>query len=132
LREEPRPARAKKFPEPPAYLSEYAAHEWHRTGRELWQLGLLTTIDEAAFGCYCQSFGRWRMAEERLAQEADLVVRGTERSNRVPNPFLKIACQAARDLIRFGAEFGLSPSARVRISAGMPPGAPSKFGDLLA
>jgi P27 family predicted phage terminase small subunit len=132
LREEPQPARAKKFPEPPAYLSEYAAHEWHRTGRELWQLGLLTTIDEAAFSCYCQSFGRWRMAEERLASE-DLVVRGTERSNRVPNPFLKIAAQAARDLIKFGSEFGLTPSARARVAAGMPPASsPSKFGDLLS
>jgi P27 family predicted phage terminase small subunit len=132
LREEPQPARAKKFPEPPAFLSEYAVYEWNRTGPELWRLGLLTVLDEASFAAYCQSYGLWRAAEERLAKEDDLVVRGTERSNRVPNPFLKIACQAARDLIKFGAEFGLTPSARARVSAGMPPSPPSKFGDLLA
>jgi P27 family predicted phage terminase small subunit len=112
-------------------LSEYAVHEWRRIGPELWRLGLLTVLDETGFACYCQSYGLWRLAEERLSKEADLVVRGTTRSNRVPNPFLKIAAQAARDLIRFSAEFGMTPSARARVAAGYD-ASKSKFGDLLA
>jgi P27 family predicted phage terminase small subunit len=127
---EPQPKSAKNFPSPPAFLSEYAIYEWNRTGPELWTLGLLTVLDETSFAAYCQSYGLWRMAEEQLASE-DLVSPGCER-NKVQNPLLKIAAQAARDLIRFGSEFGLTPSSRARTAAGMPPNQPSKFGDLLA
>jgi P27 family predicted phage terminase small subunit len=119
---------AKRCPSPPAHLSEYAKQEWARVSGELHRLGLLTVLDETSFACYCQSYGLWRMAEEKLANE-DLVSPGSER-NTVANPLQKIAAQAARDVVRFGNEFGLSPSARVRVAAGMPPG-PSKFGDLL-
>ena len=37
--------------------------------------------------------------------------------NRVPNPLLKIAVKAARDVIAFGREFGLTPSSRVKLRA---------------
>jgi P27 family predicted phage terminase small subunit len=126
---EPQPQSAKKFPSPPAFLSEYAVYEWNRIGPELWQLGLLTVLDETSFAAYCQSYGLWRLAEERLSRE-DLVAPGSER-NKVINPLQKIATQAARDLIRFGSEFALTPSSRARVAAGMPPHQPSKFGDLL-
>jgi P27 family predicted phage terminase small subunit len=131
LLREPQPKSAPKCPSPPAHLSEYAVQEWKRVSGELWALGLLTILDETSFAAYCQSYGLWRLAEERLASE-DLVAPGSER-NKVVNPVLKIACQAARDLIRFGSEFGLTPSARARVAAGMPPSATgSKFGDLLS
>jgi P27 family predicted phage terminase small subunit len=130
IRPEPTPASAPKFPSPPAHLSEYAAHEWQRVGPELYRLGLLTILDQTSFACYCQSYGLWRMAEERLSQE-DFVVPGER--HKVANPLLKIACQSTRDLIRFGSEFGLTPSARARVAAGMaPPSSSSKFGDLLS
>jgi phage terminase small subunit len=35
----------------------------------------------------------------------------------VVSPLLKIAMQAARDLIKFGNEFGLTPSARAHVAA---------------
>jgi P27 family predicted phage terminase small subunit len=128
IKPEPQPRSTKECPPPPAHLSEYAVREWQRVGPELHRLGLLTVLDETSFAAYCQSYGLWRMAEERLAQE-DLMVPG-ERHD-VANPLLKIAAQAARDLIRLGTEFGLTPSARARVAAGI--GAePSKFGDLLA
>ena len=121
---------AKKCPEPPTYLSKYAISEWQRTAPELHRLGLLTILDEASFAAYCSAYGLWRMAEEQLAQE-DLVAPGSER-NTVVNPLLKIATQAARDLIRFGSQFALTPSSRARTAPGLPPNQPSKFGDLLA
>jgi P27 family predicted phage terminase small subunit len=89
----------------------------------------LTILDETSFAAYCSAYGLWRAADERLAQE-DLMVPGER--HKVANPLLKVAAQAARDLIRFGAEFGLTPSSRARVAAGMPPPSNSKFGDLLA
>jgi P27 family predicted phage terminase small subunit len=131
IKPEPMPRSASKCPAPPAHLSEYAAHEWRRFAPELYRLGLLTILDETSFAAYCSAYALWRAAEERLSKE-DLVAPGSER-NKVVNPVLKIASQAARDLIRFGTEFGLTPSARARVAAGMPPASsPSKFGDLLS
>jgi phage terminase small subunit len=54
-------------------------------------------------------------------------------NNKVVNPLIKIAEMSARDLIRFGNEFGLTPSSRARVrAAGDPTAAPSKFHGLLA
>jgi P27 family predicted phage terminase small subunit len=122
---------AKKCPEPPAHLSQYGAQEWRRVSGELHRLGLLTILDETSLACYCSAYAVWRCAEEQLAQEGDLVVPGSER-NKVQNPLVKIGAQAARDAIKFGSEFGLTPSARVCVAAGVPPSPPSKFKDLLA
>jgi P27 family predicted phage terminase small subunit len=127
---EPQPKSAPKCPEPPEYVTGLAAAEWRRIAPELHRLGLLTVLDQTVFAVYCVSYGRWRAAEELLAAEP-VVVRGCEGSP-VQNPLCRIAREAARDLLRAGAEFGLTPSARARISAGLPPPGPSKFGDLLA
>jgi hypothetical protein len=70
-----------------------------------------STFAEAA---YCQAYGMWRTAEELLAREG-LTVRGDRHA--VANPLQKIAAQAARDLIRYGNEFALTPSARARVAA---------------
>jgi P27 family predicted phage terminase small subunit len=112
-------------------LSEYAKHEWNRIGPELHRLGLLTVLDETSFGAYCCAYGLWRMAEEKLASE-DFVVPGER--HVVANPLQRIARESARDLIRFGNEFALTPSSRAQAAAGLglPPKPPSKFGDLLA
>jgi phage terminase small subunit len=49
------------------------------------------------------------------------------------NVLAKIAADAATDMVRFGAPFGLTPLARARLSAGIehepPPG--GKFHDLI-
>jgi phage terminase small subunit len=48
------------------------------------------------------------------------------------NPMVSIARKAAADMVRYAGEFGLSPAARARISAGVghePP--PGKFNGLL-
>jgi P27 family predicted phage terminase small subunit len=81
------------------------------------------------FAAYCAAYGRWRLAEEMLAG-AELLVDGSA-GNRVPNPLIKIAQQAARDLIKFGNEFGLTPSSRARVRAGVPEDH-GKFSGLLA
>ena len=130
LRPGPQPTSAKTCPEPPDYITGYAVREWKRLAPELWTLGLLTILDESAFAAYCVSYGRWLAAEE-LLQGEPLVTNGCE-GNQVQSPLVRIAREAARDLLRAGAEFGLTPSARARLSAGLPPSPPSKFGDLLA
>ena len=50
--------------------------------------------------------------------------------NAVANPLLKIARCAAADMVHFAGEFGMTPLARSRLGAPVPP-EPGKFGHLL-
>ncbi|MGH7083545.1 MAG: phage terminase small subunit P27 family [Acetobacteraceae bacterium] len=120
---EPKPASAAP-PAAPAELSEEAKTEWRRVARRLYGLGLLSGIDRAALAAYCQAYGRWRRAERALAEMArrDSVTGGllvkTSNGNAIQNPLVGIANKAMADMVRYAAEFGMTPSARSRISAG--------------
>jgi P27 family predicted phage terminase small subunit len=129
--DEPQPASAPECPAPPSFLSAYAAEQWRRVAPELHRLGLLTILDETTLAAHCAACCRWHQCEEILEREGELVVAGSA-GNRVPHPAVRIAVQAARDLIAFGREFGLTPSSRARVRAAEPQGGPSKFNGLLA
>jgi P27 family predicted phage terminase small subunit len=135
------PERPPEVPEPPEFLVGYASDEWWRVGGELHRLGLLTALDVAPLSAYCVAYQRWREASEALARVAErdpathgLLIRTVEGNART-NPLVKIAAAAAADMVRYAAEFGFSPAARARISAGVgfePPPGRGKFDGLLA
>jgi P27 family predicted phage terminase small subunit len=131
LRPGPQPTRTEAPPEPPDFLCGAAKGEWRRLAPEMHALGLLTALDQSLFAVYCQTFGRWLEAE-RLIETEGLTARGST-GNVVAHPVVKIATQAARDVCRYAAEFGLTPCARARMR-GWPPGdggGPRKFDGLL-
>jgi P27 family predicted phage terminase small subunit len=111
-------------PEPPSFVTGYAADEWSRVAPQLHVLRLLTVIDTMPLAAYCMSYMRWRTAEEVLARMAagsltgGLLVRGADGTPR-RNPVVKIAADAARDMVRYAGEFGMTPVARSRIAAGV-------------
>lgn len=118
-RAEPQPRR--KIPRPPPELNEDGLLEWKRVVRELYNLGMLTTLDRAALAAYCQAYGRWIRAERAfgaLAQNdsryGGLIAR-TQQGNWIPNPLLHAANRAMSDMMKYAGEFGLTPSARSRI-----------------
>jgi P27 family predicted phage terminase small subunit len=110
-------------PEPPDHLSEEAKQEWHRVSQELYKLGLLSNIDRASLAAYCQSYSRWVQAERAIAvmAERDLLTRGlmirTQKGNAIQNPLIGTANVAMAAMIRYASEFGMTPSARTRLSA---------------
>jgi P27 family predicted phage terminase small subunit len=136
-RNEPLPALPPEPPEAPVELTGYARLEWDRVIPELYRLRIVTNGDIRALAAYCEAYRRWRTAVETLAEmEArDPTMRGqivkTQSGGAAPNPILQIADKAARDLVRFASEFGLSALARSRISAGPTPQS-DKFRGLLA
>lgn len=115
---EPKPE--KKAPRCPAWLEDEAKKEWKRMSKTLEQMGLLTDMDMVAFAGYCQAYARWKEAEDFLTQHGSIV--------RTPNGYLQqvpqvtIAQTNLRTVLRFCEQFGLTPSARSRISGD---GAPS-------
>ena len=122
LRPEPQPARPAQCPEPPPFVTGYAADEWRRVAPELHRLELLTVIDIAALAAYCMAYARWRTAEEVLARLAQC---DGEKHVR------RISRGAAADMVRFVREFGMTPIERSRLGAigGQPK---SKFDGLIA
>jgi P27 family predicted phage terminase small subunit len=135
---EPEPTIPPTCPEPPSFITGYAADLWWETAPELHRLGLLTRLDVPALAAYCHSFGQWHMAVEALAKmEAnDPLMRGqiirTKQGEAAVNPLVSIARKHAGDVIRFANEFGLSAAARSRLAAfGYAPPTKSKFDGLL-
>jgi P27 family predicted phage terminase small subunit len=131
------PPRPPEPPEPPPFLSGYALEEWKRVAPGLSLFGLLSGFDVMPLAAYCVAYERWRTAEELLARMADdkthgLLVRGSK-GQPVANPLIDVSRMAARDMVRFADEFGFSPAARSRISAGISlvPAPPSKFDGLI-
>ena len=59
-----------------------------------------------------------------------LLVKGSA-GNPMSNPLVKIARNATNDMVRFAAEFGLTPVARSRLSVAGRLSGPSKFDGLL-
>ena len=123
--DEPRPLIPSCIPEPPIWLEAYAKDEWSVVGPELYRMGLLTVVDLTAFAAYCQSYARWRLAEEHMSENGNTVVEETGLERRVPQAIISQA--ALVDMNRFGSAFGLTPSARTSIHAAPPARTENKF-----
>ena len=86
----------------------------------LFETGVMTKMDRAAFAAYCQSYGRWVQAERQIAKlqgknELNGLLVKTKGGNIIQQPLVGIANKAKADMVRFAAEFGMTPSSRTRI-----------------
>ena len=94
--------------------SEEAKKEWKRMAKQLEHLGILTEIDMAAFAGYCQAYARWKEAEEFITQHGTIVKTPSGYWQQVPQ--VSIAQTYLKIMNKFCEQFGLTPSARSRIS----------------
>lgn len=99
----------------PAWLSEHGKKLWRRLGPHLKTLGLLTQIDRETFAALCESYAMWRKMRDEVICEGETVI--TTKNNVIQNPKLGIANQALKEFHRLAGEFGLTPAARVRLTA---------------
>jgi P27 family predicted phage terminase small subunit len=116
---EPKPS---GIPACPSCLDAAAKREWKRISRELVAVGLLTSVDRAMLASYCDAYSRWSQATEELnelrrTKGKSVLVVGTKTGYPMQNPLIGIINTAADQMRKFGAELGLSPSSRTRLSA---------------
>ena len=97
------------------WLLPEAKTEWIRLSEKLNQMGVLTEIDRSAFAAYCQSYARWKEAQEHINSEG--ATYETENGMQRPNPWVAICNTEQRLMMQAASEFGLTPSARSRIMA---------------
>lgn len=108
---EPKPPEG--TPDCPDHLSDEARAEWHRLVDTLVSMGVITIVDRAVLAAYCQAYGRWVEAEQKL-KETPLLFK-TPSGYLQQSPWLNIANRQMELMGRYMAEIGLTPASRSRI-----------------
>lgn len=101
------------IPDCPTHLNAVAREEWDRLVGVLHQMGVVTLADRAALAAYCQCYGRWVEAEEKL-QSTPMLLK-TASGYVQQSPWLSIANKQMELMGRYMAEIGLTPASRSRI-----------------
>ena len=111
---EPKPN--KKAPACPKWLEPEAKKEWRRLAKQMEAIGILTEVDMAAFAAYCQSYARWKEAQEHIDSGGSTFE--TDKGYQQQTPWVGIANTNQKLMLQAASEFGLTPSSRSRIVAG--------------
>lgn len=106
-------------PKCPTHLKGGARAEWRFIVPELLKLGVLGRIDRAALALYCAAYARHIKAEKELAKSGEVVT--SPNGHLIQSPWLPISNKAAAIAHKFLTEFGLTPSARMRIGKPVAP-----------
>ena len=107
---------AKGMPACPDWLMPEAKKKWERLAKLMNQMGVLTEVDMAAFAAYCQSYARWREAQEHITSGGSTFE--TDKGYQQQTPWVGIANTNQKLMLQAASEFGLTPSSRSRIVAG--------------
>ena len=119
-------------PECPDFVCESGKREWARITPYLVKLGLISHLDMAALAIYCQTFGRYSDLESGFEESITRIQKAQNCSyidavqlafiDVTPNGYKQVSALAStirglrEECLRYLAQFGLSPSARTRVS----------------
>ncbi|MCW3784582.1 phage terminase small subunit P27 family [Defluviimonas salinarum] len=106
------------LPSCPPHLSAAAQEEWRRIAGPLHDMGVLTLVDRAALAAYCQAWGRWVEAEEKLKETP--VMLKTPSGYVQQSPWLSVANKQLELMGRYMAELGITPASRSRVAVSDP------------
>ncbi len=114
----PRPVRAQVLsaggqPRCPDHLDAAARREWRRLAKPLFEAGILTVADRAAFAAYCQCYSAWAEAVRRQHETPALI--RTPSGAVQQSPWIGIANRQLDLMGRYMAELGITPTARARV-----------------
>lgn len=100
------PVPAKGMPDCPEWLLPEAKKEWERLADLMNQMGILTEVDMAAFAAYCQSYARWKEAQEHIDSEGSTFE--TDKGYQQQTPWVGIANTNQKLMLQAASEFGLT------------------------
>ena len=113
----PRPAAGLKkggLPRCPDHLDPVARKEWRRLVRPLFDAGILTVADRAAFAAYCHSYSQWIEAVQKLRETPKLI--RTPSGYVQQSPWIGIANKQLELMGRYMSELGITPTSRARLA----------------
>ena len=111
------------IPQCPDWLRAIAKTEWEYICPLLHGMGLLTKVDRTALAGYCQSYAKWKEAEE-FVEKHGMTYQFPKKDETgkvvsmyiAPFPQVSIARTCLEQVKAFCAEFGLTPSSRARMT----------------
>lgn len=103
---------------PPAKLANlaYAIEFWCEHAIALDAIGVLKSIDRAAFEAAARDYHEYLVAEDKVGSLGRIIP--TQEGNLIQNPWVSIRNKAQKRWKDWLAEFGLTPSSRARLKLG--------------
>jgi len=120
---------AENIPPCPETLNKNGKKEWDRICILLGEFGILTEADQTAMMLYCQYFGIWIEAMDKIKSLG--MIWKSQSGYPMPSPYIAIANKAEEKVRHYSSEFGMTPSSRSRMKAPKPGGKKDDIGDLL-
>jgi P27 family predicted phage terminase small subunit len=115
-KKEPKPET--KIPSCPNHLTGTARQEWTRVTKELQSLGVITLVDRATLAVYCTAYKDYVEAEGKIKKEGAVII--SDKGGMYQNPWMAIKKRSMDQMVKFAAEFGMTPSSRSRIKVDTP------------
>lgn len=117
---EPQPPKTEVGAAPPSWLrDERSRRAWSHLSKLLTAQGLLSVLDTLALGLLCDAFADYLSAGDRLRRDGYYPTISTKAGARVRqlHPAVRERRYAWLRIERMLIQFGMTPSARVRVSA---------------
>lgn len=114
----PQPEKLYTVPEAPAWLDDYAKEIWNDLALKLTKAGILSELDINVLAYYCSAASICIMARKRIEEKTMIMTFKNEDGtlkHAQKSPFITVYREALDDVIRLGAQLGLSPSERARL-----------------
>lgn len=114
--------------EPPDWLDDYAVKVWHDGIETLASIDALKTADLQSLAVYCDQVATYRQASLDIKErgiwtwKTTIEPDGSTSKERVANPAVMMARQAAGVIRSFAGEFGFTPRAEIGMSKPSNPG----------
>lgn len=102
----------------PKWLKGDARREWQRLVPMLKRQGVATTVDRAVLAGYCQSYARWKQAEE-IIDRCGMVMEFQREDGSTymqQRPEVSIAQKSFQLMLQASARLGLDPASRSKVS----------------
>lgn len=112
---EPKPMMVVEYPSPPERLNDFAISIWHKTVPELKQMGVLARVDMEHLTAYCIEMGRYNEANQLIKKNGSPITKSPSGYAMI-HPWYTVARQSLKAATEIGALFGITPSARTKIS----------------
>lgn len=93
--------------------NEHARAEWERVVPQLIAAGVAKRIDRTGLIAYCFEYQKWIESEQKIRTTGMFIK--TKIGYLTINPYVRISKISLENMLRFMAEYGMTPSARVRI-----------------
>jgi P27 family predicted phage terminase small subunit len=115
-------------PNCPEYLDEVAQREWKRIVPILMRMRVLSEADEIQLANLCQTYATMIDAQTKLKQAGMLYK--SKGGFVQANPLFGVVMKCLHMISKLSSEFGLSPSARVRLHSTPEPRSANKWSDV--